>query len=70
MDTYADRLLDTIVCRGKGLGFGVISGPLVFSTDDAMEELEKGKAPILAYSDDDDTQTFRSLVKVSEISIC
>lgn len=47
MDSYADQLMDNIVCKGKGAGYGVVRGKAVFSFNDALQEIDNQITPVL-----------------------
>lgn len=43
MDSYADRLLQDVLCRGRGAGYGAAVGKIVFNLEDVNDFEEKDR---------------------------
>jgi phosphohistidine swiveling domain-containing protein len=62
VDSFAEQLVQNIICKGKGLGYGVISGKAVFNMEDAIQEQKDGQAVVLIM--DCDAQQAKKILKV------
>jgi phosphoenolpyruvate synthase/pyruvate phosphate dikinase len=66
VDSYADQMIQNIICKGRGAGYGATSGTIVFTVEDAKNIIDKNENVILCL--DAEEYECREALKVSTIA--